>query len=89
MTPGMPCEWDFYTRYGKMHFIYDYSSFSITELQKKFAPGRLLLILRPGEFVKIIEREKWDQSRLQNLAEHVVHRISRPDGAEVLWLCRF
>ena len=44
-----PCEWDFYTRYGKMHFIYDYAAFSFVELQKKFTPSSILLIVRPFE----------------------------------------
>ncbi len=89
MKPGMPCEWDFYTRYGKMHFIYDYSNFSISDLQKKFAPGRVLLILRPDDFVMFLEREKLDEAGIiKNLSEHIVHRIYRPDGVGVLWLYR-
>ncbi|MFA5252443.1 MAG: glycosyltransferase family 39 protein [Phycisphaerae bacterium] len=85
-------EWDYYTRYGKMHFLYDYSNFSIAELQKKFAPGRMLLILRPDEYAMLVEREKLqkpNEFKLENPAENIVHRIYRPDGSEVLWLCRF
>jgi 4-amino-4-deoxy-L-arabinose transferase-like glycosyltransferase len=54
-TPG---EWDIYTRYGKMYFIYDYKNFSINELQKKYAPNKLLVVLRPSEFVLITAYEK-------------------------------
>jgi hypothetical protein len=87
-----PDEWDHYTRYGKMHFIYDYSTFSFTELQKKFTPGRLLFILRPDEYIALIEREKRerpDEFKLENSAERVIHKIYSPEGNEVLWLCRF
>ena len=77
-------EWDFYMRYGKMHFLYDSSSFPISELQKKFAPGRLLFILRPEEYRFIAEIEQID-----NPAQYVVHRIISPENTDVLWLCRF
>ncbi len=84
-TPG---EFDIYTRYGKMHFLYDYSHFSIPELQEKFAPGRVLLIIRPDEFIMLVEPEKPYEFKLENHAEQIVHRIHRPDGMDVLWLCR-
>jgi 4-amino-4-deoxy-L-arabinose transferase-like glycosyltransferase len=87
-----PDEWDFYTRYGKMYFIYDYSTFSFVELQKKFAPGRILLIVRPDEYTALIgfeELERPDEFKLENPAEHIIHKIYGPDGGEVLWLCRF
>jgi hypothetical protein len=91
--PGveLPCEWDFYTRYGKMHFLYDYSTFSFVELQKKFAPGRVLLILRPDEYPALIyfeELERPDEFKLENPDEHILHRIYDPDGLDTLWLCR-
>jgi len=87
-----PCEWDFYLRYGKMHFIYDYLTFSFVELQKKFAPGRILLILRPDEYTFLLDCEKLekpDEFKLENPDEKIIHRIYGPDGSEVLWLCRF
>lgn len=87
-----PDEWDFYTRYGKMHFLYDYSTFSFAELQKKFSPGRVLLILRPDEYMATMsfeEIERPGESKLENIAEHIIHKIYDPDGAESLWLCRF
>jgi hypothetical protein len=92
VPPGVefPCEWDFYKRYGKMYFIYDYSTFSIAELQKKFSSGKVLLVLRPEELVMFLEREKLDEAGIiKNLSEHMVHTIYRPDGNEVLWLSRF
>jgi 4-amino-4-deoxy-L-arabinose transferase-like glycosyltransferase len=57
-TPG---EWDIYSRYGKMHFIYDYSNFSITELQKKYAPNKVLVVLRPQEFLLLTTFEKFKE----------------------------
>jgi 4-amino-4-deoxy-L-arabinose transferase-like glycosyltransferase len=85
-------EWDYYTRYGKMHFLYDYSTFSFLELQKNFAPGRVLLILRPEEYTALIgfeELERPDEFKLENPTEHIIHKIYGPDGGEVLCLCRF
>ncbi|MGA2916529.1 MAG: hypothetical protein ABSE89_10935 [Sedimentisphaerales bacterium] len=67
-----------------MHFIYDYSNFSLSALLKKYAPGRLLFILRPDEFGLIAKAEK-----LENPAQYVVHRIIGPENTDVLWLCRF
>lgn len=80
----IPSEYDFYLRYGKMHFLYNFSNFSISELRKKVAPDRLLLILRPNEFNIIAETEK-----IKNPAEYVIHKIYDPEKKEVLWLCRF
>jgi 4-amino-4-deoxy-L-arabinose transferase-like glycosyltransferase len=88
----LPCEWDFYTRYGKMHFIYDYVTFSFMELQKKFAPGRILFILRPDEYAFLLECEKLerpDEFKLENPDEKIIHKIYAPDGSESLVLCRF
>jgi 4-amino-4-deoxy-L-arabinose transferase-like glycosyltransferase len=79
-----PSEYDFYLRYGKMHFIYDYTNFSISELQKKFAPGRLLFILRPDEYSLLAKMEK-----IENPTQYVVHKISGPENSDVLLLCRF
>jgi hypothetical protein len=53
-----PSEWDYYTKYGKMHFIYDYSDFSISQFQKKFTTGRTLFILRPNEFITSVVTDK-------------------------------
>ena len=85
-------EWDYYTQYGKMHFIYDFSTFSISDLQKKFAPGRILLIVRPDEFTALIEFEKMlrpDEFKIENPFQHIIHRIYGPDNEATLWLCRF
>jgi 4-amino-4-deoxy-L-arabinose transferase-like glycosyltransferase len=79
ITPG---EWDYYTRYGKMHFIYDYSTFSISDLQNKFAPGRVLLILRPYELVikKLEELEKSsDESAMRAVIENL--NLEKPDAS--------
>ncbi|MGB8226191.1 MAG: glycosyltransferase family 39 protein [Sedimentisphaerales bacterium] len=80
----VPSEYDFYLQYGKMHFLYDYTNFSILELQKKSAPGRLLFILRPDEFNAIAKIEQ-----IENPTQYIVHRISGPESSNVLWLCRF
>jgi len=89
----LPCEWDFYTRYGKMHFLYDiYINFYISDLQKKFSPGKILLILRPDEYTMLIEIEKMerpDEFKLENPDEKIIHKIYAPDGSESLVLCRF
>lgn len=87
-----PCEWDFYLRYGKMHFIYDYAAFSFVELQKKFAPDKILLIVRPDEYTFLIEFEKLEKPgefKLENPDEKIIHRIYGPDGQASLLLCRF
>ncbi|MBN2019349.1 MAG: glycosyltransferase family 39 protein [Sedimentisphaerales bacterium] len=64
--------WDYYTRYGKMHFIYKNSYVSsLISLQQSNPASRILFIIRPGEF---------------NLGEPI-HRIIRTDGKEVLWIC--
>ena len=70
ITPG---NYDFYTRYGKMHFMYG-SSFvpALTELQQSAEDKNVIFIVRPGE------------RGLKN----PIHRIYRPDGREVLWICR-
>jgi len=89
----LPCEWDFYTRYGKMYFLYDiYINFYISDLQKKFAPGKALLIVRPDEYAMLIEIEKMerpDEFKLENPDEKIIHKIYAPDGSESLVLCRF
>ena len=85
-------EWDYYTQYGKMHFIYDFPTFSILDLQKKFALGRILLIVRPDEFTALIEFEKMlrpDEFKIENPFQHIIHRIYGPDNEATLWLCRF
>jgi hypothetical protein len=92
--PGFdsPSEWDYYMRYGKMHFIYDYSTFSFVDIQKEFAPGRILLIVRPDEFNALIEFEKLlkpDEFKIENPSQYIIHRIYSPDNEETLLLCRF
>ena len=80
-TPG---EWDYYTRYGKMHFIYDDANFSISDLQKKFAPGRLLLILRPYEFIlstAVENLKELEKSSDESAARAVIENLDleKPD----------
>jgi len=85
--PGveLPCEWDFYTRYGKMHFIYDDVNFSISDLQKKFAPGRLLVILRPYELIlsTVVENlqklENQDDESLVSTELEKLEYLEKPD----------
>ncbi|NQU76251.1 MAG: glycosyltransferase family 39 protein [Planctomycetes bacterium] len=67
-TPG---EWDIYTRYGKMHFMYGDSFVqALNNLRENARPDRVIFIVRPGELGL-------------NRPNHVVRR---PDGAEVLWV---
>jgi hypothetical protein len=77
-------EWDYYTRYGKMHFIYDYSDFSIPQFQEKFTTGRTLLILRSSEFIlsvatdKLKELEKsGDEAAMNALVQKL--NLEKPD----------
>ena len=66
-----PAEFDIYTRYGKMHFMYGQSFVpALAELKKKTSPDRIIFIVRPGEL------------GLKN----PIHRIRRPDGQDVLWI---
>lgn len=72
-TPG---EWDFYTRYGKMYFMYGYNlghpvRQAITELKRNNKPDKIAFIVRPGEL------------GLKN----PVHQIHGPDGRVTLWVC--
>ncbi len=68
-----PANYDLYTRYGKMHFMYGDSFMpAFTELQKSTEDKNVIFIVRPGEL------------GLKN----PVHRIYRPDGQEVLWICQ-
>ncbi|GAI45982.1 unnamed protein product, partial [marine sediment metagenome] len=65
--------YDFYTRYGKIHFMYGNSFVpALTELQQSTEDKNVIFIVRPGEL------------GLKN----PIHRIYRPDGREVLWICR-
>jgi hypothetical protein len=70
-TPG---EWDFYTRYGKLYFLYDNSVLPF--IKEKHKDGRTLLIMRPGEL------------NLDNPQQQIIHRIIRPDGEAVLLICK-
>jgi 4-amino-4-deoxy-L-arabinose transferase-like glycosyltransferase len=66
-------EWDYYTRYGKMYFMYD-KLFKPPEEQ--YLAGRVLLIIRPGEI------------DLPDPNKQIIRKISRPDGTVTLWLCK-
>jgi 4-amino-4-deoxy-L-arabinose transferase-like glycosyltransferase len=74
-------EWDYYTRYGKMYFMCDRVFPSFYHFMSKplsggqYRSGYVLLIIRPDE-VELIEPDK-----------QILHKIIRPDGTEVLWLC--
>ena len=70
-TPG---EWDIYTRYGKLYFLYDNSVLLFIKERQK--DGRALLIMRPGEL------------NLDNPQQQIIHRIIRPDGEAVLLICQ-
>ncbi len=69
-TPG---EWDIYTRYGKLYFMYE-GLFKPPVGQ--YRQDRVLFIIRPGE------------PNIPDPNRQVVHKIFSPDGTEVLWLCR-
>ena len=65
-------EWDYYTHYGKMYFIYDESFIpALALLQRGFLPSRIFFIIRPGEL---------------NLSQPI-YRIVNPDGIASLWIC--
>ncbi len=66
-------EWDYCTRYGKMYFMYE-GLFKLPA--EPYNPDRLLFIIRPGEL------------NIADPSRQVIHKILRPDGEEVLWLCR-
>ncbi|MFA5252444.1 MAG: glycosyltransferase family 39 protein [Phycisphaerae bacterium] len=68
-----PEEWDIYTRYGKLYFMYkDYFKRPDT----KFLPDRTLFIIRP------------DETPIENTPLKVIREIVRPDGVVVLLICR-
>lgn len=67
-----PDEFDLYTRYGKMYFMYDKSFLpALTKLRQKIYRGPIILIVRPGEF------------GLKN----PIHKIGYRDGRATLWIC--
>jgi len=66
-------EWDYYTRYGKMHFMYENI---FKKPAERYRPDRVLFILRPEEV------------SLENPSLRVIHKILRPDGQPVLLICR-
>ena len=70
-TPG---EWDIYTHYGKLYFLYDNSL--LPSLKERHKNGRTLLVMRPGEL------------NLENPGQQVLHKIVRPDGEVVLLICQ-
>jgi hypothetical protein len=66
-------EFDYYTRYGRMYFMYKNHFNPPVE---QYRSGRVLLIIRPNEIP------------LPDPARQVIQKISRPDGTVTLWLCR-
>jgi hypothetical protein len=70
-TPG---EWDIYTHYGKLYFLYDNSL--LPSLKERHKNGRALLVMRPGEL------------NLENPGQRILHQIVRPDGEVVLLICQ-
>jgi 4-amino-4-deoxy-L-arabinose transferase-like glycosyltransferase len=66
-TPG---EWDIYTRYGKMYFMYD-KLFKLPP-DITYYKGKTLFITRPGEI------------NFENIPSKIIHEIVRPDGKVVL-----
>jgi len=69
-TPG---EWDIYTRYGKLYFMHKEH---FKPPHKKFLPGRILFVIRPGE------------TPLENPSLKIIHEIVRPDGKTALLICQ-
>lgn len=69
-TPG---EWDIYTRYGKMHFMYENP---LKRSAEKYRPDRLLFIIRPDEIDP------------DNPSLRAIHKITRPDGKTALLICQ-
>ncbi|MCK4752871.1 MAG: glycosyltransferase family 39 protein [Planctomycetes bacterium] len=66
-----PDEFDLYTRYGKMFFVYEgFFEPELAELQKLTRQHRIVYIVRPGELDFGIP----------------AHKIFNPDGREVLWI---
>ena len=66
-------EWDHYTNYGKMNFMYPGKSVpNIDELRRNPPLKRVLFIVRPGEL------------GLKN----PIYRIHDPAGRDCLWLCQ-
>jgi len=65
-------EWDYYTRYGKMIFMYpDISIPDISELRQNSSSKHILFIVRPGELG----------------LTSPIYRIKDRTGRECLWLC--
>jgi len=66
-------EWDYYTRYGKMIFMYQGVSVpDIDELKQQSSDKRILFIVRPGEL---------------GLTDPI-YCIIDPTGKDCLWLCQ-
>jgi len=65
-------EFDIYTRYGKMYFMYD--EFFKPPVEKTYPPGRTLFIVRPGEL------------NFESISAQLVHKIIGPDGEIALLL---
>lgn len=67
-------EWDYYSRFGKMYFIYDSSDLQIlSQLEQKTHRGPIYLIMRPNDL----------------MSSTPVHRIISPQGSDALWIYVF
>jgi hypothetical protein len=65
-------EWDHYTRYGKVYFVYGTSAMAaMDELRTNGRPDRIAFIARPGE---------WG-------LKNPVFEVRRPDGYVSMWIC--
>ena len=67
-------EWDIYTRYGKMYFMY--KKLFKPPADKTYYKDRTLFVIRPGEVF------------LGNTAYKIIHEIVRPDGKTALLICQ-
>ena len=76
-----PDEWDIYTRYGKMRFMYGGSWVKdFDELARNGETDRAVFVLRPGA--------EYEQLRGPLKLGPPVHIIRRPDGTEMLYICQ-
>lgn len=68
-------QWDVYSRYGKIHFMYGGSFIpALKELQNNGRTDRVLFVVRPAEATRL---------RLKR----PLHQIVGPNGQAVLWIC--
>ena len=68
--PEASTQWDLCTRYGKFYFMYDASWTQIAEDIYEKTPGRILFVVRPGEFGNM----------------EPIHKIYQPDGTARLYI---